>query len=71
MEVQMNVMNPDASELMLSSLKNVATQSRPIVPDNGEVLVIEGRYVTVDANNRDHTPAPVSIVPSWLVGQYA
>ena len=67
----MNVMNPDASELMLSSLKNVATQSRPIVPDNGEVLLIEGRYVTVDANNRDRTPAPVSIVPSWLVGQYA
>ena len=67
----MNVMNPDASELMLSSLKNVATQSRPIVPDNGEVLLIEGRYVTVDANNRDCTPAPVSIVPSWLVGQYA
>ena len=67
----MNVMNPDASELMLSSLKNVTTLSRPVVPDNGEVLVIEGRYVTVDANNRDQAPAPVSIVPSWLVGQYA
>ena len=67
----MNVMNPDASELMLSSLKNVTTLSRPVIPDNGEVLLIEGRYVTVDANNRDQTLAPVSIVPSWLVGQYA
>ena len=67
----MNVMNPEASELMLSSLKNVATQSRPVVTDNGEILVIEGRYVTVDANNRESTPAPVSIVPSWLVSQYA
>ena len=67
----MNVMNPEASELMLSSLENGATQSRPVVTDYGEVLVIEGRYVTVDANNRECTPAPVAIVPSWLVGQYA
>ena len=67
----MNVMNPEASELMLSSLENVPAQSRPIVTDKGEILVIEGQYVTVDANNRERTPAPVSIVPSWLVGQYA
>ena len=67
----MNVMNPEASKLMLFGLKNFATQSRPVVTDNGEILVIEGRYVTVDANNRDQAPAPVSIVPSWLVGQYA
>ena len=71
MEAHMNVMNPNASELMLSSLKTVATLPQPVVPDNGEVLVIEGRYVTVDANNRDQTPAPVVSVPSWLVGQYA
>ena len=38
----MNVMNPEASELMLSSLKNFATQSRPVVTDKGEILVIEG-----------------------------
>ena len=67
----MNVMNPEASELMLSSLKNFATQSRPVVTDKGEMLVIEGRYVTVDANNRERTPAPVTSIPSWLVGQYA
>ena len=67
----MNVMNPEASELMLSSLKNFATQSRVVVTDNGEILVIDGRYVTVDANNRERTPAPVTSIPSWLVGQYA
>ena len=67
----MNVMNPEASELMLSSLENVATQSRLVVTDNGEILVIDGRYVTVDANNRERTPAPVTSIPSWLVGQYA
>ena len=67
----MNVMNPEASELMLSSLKNIVTQSRPVIIDNGEILVIEGRYVTVDATNRERTTAPVSNVPSWLVGQYA
>tara|TARA_S200000501_G_scaffold326156_1_gene324503 strand:+ start:141 stop:356 length:216 start_codon:yes stop_codon:yes gene_type:complete len=71
MEVQMNVMNPEASELMLSSLENVAGQSRPVVTDKGEILVIDGRYVTVDANNRERTPAPVTSIPSWLVGQYA
>ena len=67
----MNVMNPEASELMLSSLEDVPAQSRPIVTDKGEILVIEGRYVTVDANNRERTPAPVPSIPSWLVGQYA
>ena len=67
----MNVMNPEASESMLSSLKNFATQSRPVVTDKGEILVIEGRYVAVDANNRERTPAPVARIPSWLVGQCA
>ena len=67
----MNVMYPEASELMLFSLKNVATQSRPVVTDKGEILVIEGRYVVVDAKNRERTPAPVVSIPSWLVGQYA
>lgn len=67
----MNVMNPEASELMLSSLENVAGQSRPVVTDKGEILVIDGRYVTVDANNWERTPAPVTSIPSWLVGQYA
>ena len=67
----MNVMNPEASESMLSSLKNFATQSRPVVIDSGEILVINGRYITVDANNQECAPAPISNVPSWLVGQYA
>jgi len=67
----MNVMNPEASESMLSSLKIFASQSRPVVTDNGEILVIEGRYVTVDANNRERAPESISSVPSWLVGQYA
>tara|TARA_B100000530_G_scaffold196725_1_gene125125 strand:- start:9 stop:212 length:204 start_codon:yes stop_codon:yes gene_type:complete len=67
----MNVMNPEASELMLLGLKEGGFQSRPVVADVGETLVIEGRYVSVDVNNQVYSPAPVLSVPSWLVSQYA
>ena len=67
----MNVMNPEASELMLLGLHAGGFQSRPVVADVGETLVIEGRYVAVDANNQVFSPAPVLSVPSWLVSQYA
>jgi hypothetical protein len=71
MEIPMNVMNPEASELMLLSLKESEIQSRPVVADKGETLVIDGRYVSVDVNNQVVAPAPVPTVPGWLVGQYA
>ena len=67
----MNVMNPEMSESMLLSLKEGEIQSRSVVADKGETLVIEGRYVSVDGNNQVFSPAPVLTVPSWLVGQYA
>ena len=67
----MNVMNPEASELMLLSLKESEIQSRSVVADKGETLVIEGRYVSVDVNNQVVSPAPDLNVPGWLVGQYA
>tara|TARA_E500000331_G_scaffold132090_1_gene129232 strand:- start:427 stop:642 length:216 start_codon:yes stop_codon:yes gene_type:complete len=71
MEISMNVMNPEASELMLLSLKEGELQSRSVVADKGETLVIEGRYVSVDGNNQVFSPAPLLTVPRWLVGQYA
>ena len=67
----MNVMNPEASELMLLSLKEGELQSRSVVADKGETLVIEGRYVSVDVNNQIFSPEPLLTVPDWLVGQYA
>ena len=67
----MNVMNPEMSESMLLSLIEGETQSRTVVADKGETLVIEGRYVSVDVNNQVVSTAPVLTVPSWLVGQYA
>ena len=67
----MNVINPEASELMLSSLKSNEVRSRPVVADKGETLVIEGRYVSVNANNQIDTNAPTAIVPNWLVSHYA
>ncbi len=67
----MNIMNPEASELMLLSLKEGGGRSRPVVADKGETLVIEGRYVSVDADNQEYTPSPILNVPNWLVGHYA
>ena len=67
----MNVMNPEMSESMLLSLKEGEIQSRSIIADKGETLVIEGRYVSVDVNNQVVSPAPALTVPNWLVGQYA
>ena len=67
----MNVMNPEASDLMLLSLKEREIQSRSVAADKGETLVIEGRYVSVDVNNQIFSPAPLLTVPDWLVGQYA
>ena len=67
----MNVMNPEASELMLSSLEDNDGRLRPVVADKGETLIIEGRYVSVDANNQEYTSEIISNVPNWLVGHYA
>ena len=67
----MNVMNPEASELMLSSLEDNDGRLRPVVADKGETLIIEGRYVSVDANNEEYTSETISNVPNWLVGHYA
>ena len=67
----MNVMNPEATELMSLNLKKSEVQPQPVVADKGETLVIEGRYVSVDADNQIFSSAPVLTVPNWLVGQYA
>ena len=67
----MNVMNPEASELMMSSLEDNDGRLRPVVADKGETLIIEGRYVSVDANNQEYTSEIISNVPNWLVGHYA
>tara|TARA_B100001093_G_C26127556_1_gene717653 strand:+ start:198 stop:401 length:204 start_codon:yes stop_codon:yes gene_type:complete len=67
----MNDMNPITTELILKELENVARPSSAAVADNGETVIIEGRYVSVDKNNQEIKPAPDLNVPNWLVGQYA
>jgi len=70
-EIKMNDMNPITTELMLKELKNIARPSSAAEGDNGETIIIEGRYVSVDGKNQEIKPAPAFNVPNWLVGQYA
>ena len=67
----MNDMNPITTELMLKELKNIVRPYSAAEGDNGETIIIEGRYVSVDGNNQEIKPAPAFNVPNWLVGQYA
>ena len=67
----MNDMNPITTELMLKELENVARPSSVAERDIGETIIIEGRYVSVDENNKQIKPALDFNVPNWLVGQYA
>ena len=67
----MNDMNPITAELMLKGLENKALPSPVVASDNGETIIVEGRYISVDRYNQEITPAADLSVPYWLVGQYA
>ena len=69
--MRMNDMNPITTELMLNELENKAPPSPVVASDIGETIIVEGRYVSVDSNNQEITPAADLSLPYWLVGQYA
>jgi hypothetical protein len=71
LEVRMNDMNPITTELMLKEFENKIRSSPVVASDIGETIIIEGRYISVDRNNQEITPALDLSVPYWLVGQYA
>lgn len=67
----MNDMNPIITEVMLKELDNKTRPSLIAAADIGETIIIEGRYVSLNRNNQEITPALDLNVPSWLVGHYA
>ncbi|MDC1172578.1 hypothetical protein OAU04_06380 [Alphaproteobacteria bacterium] len=67
----MNDMNPITTELILKELETETRLSPVAEADIGETIIIEGRYVSVDRNNREIKPVPDLNVPNRLVGQYA
>jgi hypothetical protein len=53
----MNDMNPITTELMLKEFENKALPSPVVESDIGETIIVEGRYISVDRNNQEITPA--------------
>jgi len=52
-------------------LNDNAVVSRITLQDEGEIIIIEGRYVAVDKNNNRVKKSFDYNTPIWLVGEYA
>ena len=63
----MNTMDLEAREL----LNDNAVVSRIPLQDEGEIIIIEGKYVAVDKNNNRVNRGFDYNTPIWLVGEYA
>ena len=63
----MNTTDPNAIE----PLNNNAVVSRPLLKDEGEIIIIEGKHVAVDKNNNRFNKSFDYNTPIWLVGEYA
>ncbi|OUU17713.1 MAG: hypothetical protein CBB97_21930 [Candidatus Endolissoclinum sp. TMED37] len=63
----MNTTNLEARE----PLNDNAVVSSILVKDEGEIIIIEGRHVTVDKNNNRVSRGCDYNTPLWLVGEYA
>ena len=62
-----NMMDLEVSE----PLNDNAVVSRILLQDEGEIIIIEGKHVTVDKNNKRINKSFNYNTPVWLVGQYA
>ena len=63
----MNTRDLEAREL----LNDNAVVSTTLLQDEGEIIIIEGRYVAVDKNNNRVNRSFDYNTPIWLVGEYA
>ena len=52
-------------------LNDNAVVSRVLLQDEGEIIIIEGKHVTVDKNNKRINNSFNYNTPIWLVGEYA
>ena len=66
----MNYMNTTDLKA-IEPLKNNAVVSRPLLKDEGEIIIIEGKHVAVDKNNNRFNKSFDYNTPIWLVGEYA
>ena len=62
-----NMRDLEAREL----LNDNAVVSTTLLQDEGEIIIIEGRYVAVDKNNNRVNRSFDYNTPIWLVGEYA
>ncbi len=63
----MNMMDLEASE----PLNGNGDASSILLQDEGEIIIIEGKHVTVDKNNNRVNEGFTYNTPIWLVGAYA
>ena len=63
----MNTRDLEAREL----LNDNAVVGTTLLQDEGEIIIIEGRYVAVDKNNNRVNRSSDYNTPIWLVGEYA
>ena len=63
----MNTRDLEAREL----LNDNAVVGTTLLQDEGEIIIIEGRYVAVDKNNNRVNRSFDYNTPIWLVGEYA
>ncbi len=66
----MNYMNTTDLKA-IEPLNNNAVVSRPLLKDEGEIIIIEGKHVAVDKNNNRFNKCFDYNTPIWLVGEYA
>ena len=66
----MNYMNTGDLEAR-DLLNDNAVVSTTLLQDEGEIIIIEGRYVAVDKNNNRVSRSFDYNTPIWLVGEYA
>ena len=66
----MNYMNTTDLKA-IEPLNNNAVVSRPLLKDEGEIIIIEGKHVAVDRNNNRINESFDYNTPIWLVGEYA
>ena len=55
----------------IEPLNNNAVVSRPLLKDEGEIIIIEGKHVAVDKNNNRVKKSFAYNTPIWMVGEYA
>ena len=66
----MNVMNT-VDPRVRGPLNDNSSVRGYLLKDEGEIIIIEGKHVTVDKNNNRINKSVEYNTPTWLIGEYA